>query len=172
MFKVPAVTHLCLCGKMFSPPGEFSIICNNAASAPAGDGFIAVKTEGTQLTNSTGMFVFVQASHRFGCILNKCYPVPVTHFSDLIYAAGMPEGMHGYTRADPATTLFMVTRTILAFLGELIKVLSQFNGTQPHGVGIHINKQGLCAEVGDGIAGGNETQGLGDHQVVAFYSCN
>ena len=165
MAEFPAVRHLGLGGEVLGVFSHGGILEQQHAAAAGGDGLVAVEAEGADLGKGAGVLPFIEAADALGGVfhhLNLPFPADVHDFPD---AHGMAESVHGHAGFYAATGA-----AVVAAVGAQFGV-----GLQPrlHGVGrkaqgtlVHIQEYGMCADIADGVAGGDEGEGLGEDFVV------
>src|SRR5690554_6564452 len=115
MYKFPTVWNFSLRSQMF---GEFTqryILKQQHSSPTRGNGFVPIKTDCSNLSESAGMFPFVKATKTFSSIFNQFNVIAIADLYQFIEINGVPESMHRHTGLDSSAGSFIVTAFSLYF---------------------------------------------------------
>lgn len=167
MNKLVGVRNFCRCRDVFGLPGNGFVIGDDHPAAAGGDNLVAVKADGTEQTETSGVLALEVAAQRFGGVFDQRDAELGADLCDLVDAARVAEGVHGHAGGKAAAGALVVGNSIL-HLGIGGQKVAQRVRAHAQRALVHVHENGVSTDVGDRIAGGDEGQRLGDDLVTPF----
>ena len=169
MTELPTMRYLGLGSEVLGVCAQFFILEKQHASTTCSDGLVSIKANGTHISECTGMATFIKTADTFGCVFDQ-FDMPLTaDIRQFIYFHRMTESVHRNTSFYTATGTLVIANSFFQFSIPLQPCLDS-SWRKSHRFSVHINKNRVCFDITDSIAGSDEGQSLGEHLIIAFYT--